>query len=172
MPNLDSRITFAERYYVALSGLHFESTDEWATLYNKYISDKSCGLPELLVLIHPSWYESLGIPDPRGGRNFPSADKNAQCRSIEFYGYPCPFIDPLIHVDHQFPYSKGGVTSHANAMYLCEEHNLSKSTDIHIINWENMDTTWVLSLLQIFTHEVERRTQRKFPKISKTIART
>lgn len=169
MPNFEERIHSAERYYKALSELHFESPEEWAGLFLEYISGDKYGLPELLVLIHPNWYSVLGISDPRGNRAFPSAGKNAECRSNEFYGYDCPFNDSPIHIDHEFPFSKGGVTNHANAMYLCEEHNLSKSTDIHIINWSDMDKKWIINLLQIFTHEVERLTQTKFHKYMDTV---
>lgn len=171
MLSLAKRISCAERYYSALSELHFESIDEWTELLNKYLSDEKYGLPEILVLIHPDWYQTIKIPDPRGNRSFATAEMSAKCRSHEFYGYECPFVNAPIHIDHQFPYSKGGVTNHANAMYLCKEHNLSKSTDIHIIDWEGMDKSWVDMLLQAFTHEVERRTHVKFPKFNKAIER-
>jgi len=172
MLNISERISYAERYYNALSALHFESVEEWTELFQKFTTDDSFGLPEILVLVHPNWYGTVKIPDPRGTRSFPAADKSAKCRSIEFYGYVCPFIDPPIHIDHLFPYSKGGVTNHANAMYLCEEHNLSKSTDIHTIDWEGIDRSWVTLLLQVFGHEIERKTQTKLGSFKKTIERT
>jgi len=171
MLNITARISYAERYYDALSTLHFESVQEWTDLFQKFTIDDKYGLPEILVLIHPNWYETIKIPDPRGTRNFPTADKSAKCRSIEFYGYQCPFINPSIHIDHLFPYSKGGVTNHANAMYLCEEHNLSKSTDIHTIDWEGMDRSWVMQVLQVFGHEIERKTQTKLGTFKKAIGR-
>jgi len=171
MHSFPERISYAERYYAALSSLHFESDQEWSQLLNQFTAEDKCGLPEFLVLIHPKWYLPLKISDPRGNRSFPSAEKTAKCRSIEFYGYACPFGNSPIQIDHQFPYSKGGVTNHANAMYLCEEHNLSKSTDIHIIDWEGMDKTWVSKLLETFTHEVGRRTQMKFQRFNKAIER-
>lgn len=171
MLSLTQRIACAERYYVALSDLHFESIDEWIELFSKYLSDEKYGLLEILVLIHPDWYQTMKIPDPRGNRSFATAGKSAKCRSIEFYGYECPFKNAPIHIDHQFPYSKGGVTNHANAMYLCEEHNLSKSTDIHLIDWEGMDKSWVNELLLAFTHEVERRTRTRFQRFNRAIER-
>lgn len=171
MLNLTKRISYAERYYGALSTLHFESINEWTDLYYKFVSDERYGLPEILVLIHPNWYAGINIPDPRGTRSFPTSDKSAKCRSIEFYGYECPFINPPIHIDHLFPYSKGGVTNHANAMYLCEEHNLSKSTDIHNIDWEGMDRSWVIQLLQVFGHEIERKKQIKLERFKKAVER-
>lgn len=171
MLNLGKRISCAERYYGALSSLHFESIEEWIDLYQKFVTNETYGLPEILVLIHPAWYVSIEIPDPRGTRDFPSAEKTAKCRSIEFYGYACPFINPSIQIDHLFPWSKGGVTNHANAMYLCKEHNLSKSTDIHTIDWEGMDRSWVIQLLQVFSHEIERKTQTKLERFKKAVER-
>ena len=173
MHDVTKRISCAERYYQALSTLHFESVEEWIDLYQKFVTNETYGLPEILVLIHPNWYEyeTIKIPDPRGSRSFPAAEKSARCRSIEFYGYSCPFINPPIHIDHLFPFSKGGATNHANALYLCEEHNLSKSTDIHTIDWEGMDRSWVMQLLEVFGHEIERKTQTKLEKFKKAIER-
>jgi hypothetical protein len=168
---LTSRISCAERYYKALSQFHFESRDEWMTSFNRIVQENQSGLPEMLAMIHPDWYPPLAIIDPRGPRNFPSAEKYAQCRSIEFYGYPCPFKNATIQIDHEFPHSKGGVTNHANAMYLCKEHNVSKFTDIHIISWENINISWVNKLLLTFTHEVSRHSQFKFPEFHKVIER-
>jgi hemolysin-activating ACP:hemolysin acyltransferase len=56
-------------------------------------------------------------------------------------------------------------------MYLCEEHNLSKSTDIHTIDWEGMDRSWVMQVLQVFGHEIERKTQTKLGSFKKAIGR-
>jgi len=158
MPEIDFnvRANLAARYYFAFSKLNFESADEWLKQLYLYLEDDHLGFPEMLTLIHPNWYPSIKLPDPRGSRSFPTADKYAECRSLEIYNYKCPFTKSTIQIDHQFPYSKGGVTNYANAMYLCSEHNLAKSTDIHFIDWVGMDKSWVIELMNKFIHQISR----------------
>ncbi len=164
----------AKRYYTELSLVHFESLVEWKNLLQKFIANDIYGIPELLVLIHPKWYEKdklIKIEDPRGPRQFSAIKSKLRCRGIEIYGYECPFVNPAIQIDHQFPYSKGGVTMHSNAMYLCAEHNLSKSIDIHLIDWENFNTAWVSLVLEKFVHEVSRQTNSQPLKFFKILNR-
>jgi hypothetical protein len=160
MPSIDfkERIECARRYYELFDTISFESSLEWSSTLQKLLMDDRSGLPELLVLIHPKWYEDaiIKIDDPRGNRLFPAAKSGVQCRSFEIYGYACNLRDQSIHIDHQFPYSKGGVTSHENAMYLCAEHNRSKSTNIHLIDWNGMGTKWVSVILDKLIHEISR----------------
>ena len=158
---LEQRSNCAKRYYDELSLINFESVTEWKDLLDKFIVNQVYGIPELLVLIHPKWYQDgvIRIEDPRGPRQFPATQSRVRCRSIEIYGYECPFVNSSIQIDHQFPYSKGGITIHDNAMYLCAEHNLSKSIDIHLIDWENFSTDWVSLVLDKLIHEASRQTK-------------
>ena len=171
---LEHRSNCAKRYYAELSLVHFDSLVEWKELLQKFVANQVYGVPELLVLIHPKWYEKeklIKIEDPRGPRQFPAAKSEIRCRGIEIYGYDCPFVNPTIQIDHQFPYSKGGVTIYSNAMYLCAEHNLSKSIDIHLMDWDNFSTDWVSLVLQKFVHEVSRQTNSPPLKFSKILDR-
>jgi hypothetical protein len=175
MLNIDfkERISYASRYYGLFGSVNFESSHEWIDTLQRLNSDESSGLPEMLVLIHPKWYEQeiIKIADPRGNRSFPSAKTGVLCRSQEIYGYECNFKDQPIHIDHQFPYSKGGITNYENAMYLCAEHNLSKSTDIHLIDWRSISTEWVSGILDKFVHEIKRESGASILKYSKVLNR-
>ena len=175
MLNIDfkERIDCAQRYYELFESINFESAHEWIKTLQKLNSDEHSGLPEILVLIHPKWYENeiIKIEDPRGNRSFPAAKAGVKCRSLERYGYECNFKDQPMHIDHQFPYSKGGITNHENAMFLCAEHNLSKSIDIHLIDWNGIGTKWVAGILDKFTHEINRDSKSLALKYSKLLNR-
>lgn len=134
-PPYNIRIDSAGRYYAFQEEI---KNLDWVEILLKVESDKSYGIPEVLVLLDPKYYQALGASDPRGERTFAPATSSAKCRAKEVWGYECPFQDSRIHVDHMFPQSKGGSTHLQNAMYLCGEHNMSKHTDIHLILWENM----------------------------------
>ena len=134
----------------------FES-ENWLDNLARIDESSIYGLPESLTLLDPTWFRSLDIDsrlkDPRGESTFKSANENAKCNSELFWDYNCPFVDSKVHVDHIFPFSRGGATHHLNATYLCEKHNFMKFTDIHILPWEmvlqNID--WVrLTLGNIF----------------------
>ena len=175
MLNIDfkQRIDCAQRYYELLASINFESPEEWVETLKRLNSDEHAGLPEILVLIHPKWYEEqiIKIEDPRGNRSFPAAKTGVKCRSHEIYGYECSFKELPIHIDHQFPYSKGGITNHENAMFLCAEHNLSKSIDIHLIDWHGIGTKWVTGILDKFIHEINRDSKSLNLKYSKALNR-
>lgn len=154
--NFEIRITSAERYHRFLAtGRNLT----WLTLFQECESNANFGLPELLVLIHPNWYDELQISkinDPRGNLAFPAASVNAKCRSIEIWGYECPYTVSNIHIDHTFPFSRGGSTKSDNAMYLCKEHNLSKSTDLHMIPWETFSTkNWIREELGLLINKAK-----------------
>jgi hypothetical protein len=172
--DFEARIEKARRYYELLNIIHFDSSEEWIHILQKLIEDNEAGLPELLVLIHPNWYENqiINIDDPRGNRSFPSAKNGVKCRSLEIYGYECFFKDQVIHIDHQFPYSKGGMTIHENAMYLCAEHNLSKSIDVHLIDWDSISTNWVSLILDKLIHEIRRDSKSLVLRYSKILDRS
>jgi len=131
----EQRLEYAHRYF---EFLNLYKNDSWIEKLSRIIEDEKMGIPEVLVLLHPQSYQEIGVSDPRGPSTFPSAQRNAKCRSSELWGYECPFEDTQIHVDHSFPRNRGGMTHAENAMYLCREHNLSKSTDIHLIPWEKI----------------------------------
>ena len=91
----------------------------WIEILLEIESSSSFGVPETLVLLDPSHYRELNAPDPRGERGFPSVSNSFKCRSLEIWGYECPFIETSIHVDHMFQHSKGGSTHSQFAMHLC-----------------------------------------------------
>ncbi len=154
------RIDSASRYYEYLSrveNLH------WIDILEEVDGNPGFGIPEALVLLHPRFYQEIGAKDPRGERSFPSAKTNSRCRSKDIWGYSCPVAEPNIHIDHMFPHSKGGSTHTLNAMYLCEEHNMSKHTDIHLVPWETLTLTnsWITNSLITLVNAASRTTSKK-----------
>lgn len=159
-PPFPVRINSAGRYY----SFHEEVKNlDWIELLLKVESEKSYGIPEVLVLLHPKFYSEIGATDPRGERTFAPATSSAKCRAKEVWGYECPFQDARIHVDHMFPQSKGGSTHLTNAMYLCDEHNMSKHTDIHLILWEKIPSQndWVTKSINHLLGFASRHTTEK-----------
>ena len=126
----------------------------WLEILEKVDESTVFGLPETLTLLDPRWFESLEIDpnskDPRGDLSFKSANTSAACNSELFWNYACPFQNSKVHVDHIFPFSRGGATHYSNATYLCEEHNYMKFTDIHILPWEMIlkNRDWILLTFQ------------------------
>jgi hypothetical protein len=156
----EKRLASAQRYYIFKNN---STNKNWIDIFFEIESSPTFGIPEVLVLLDPSYYSGLGSVDPRGGRTFPLAQKFSKCRSVEIWGYECPFQGKSVHIDHTFPHSKGGVTHFENAMYLCEEHNRAKSTDIHLIPWETMvkANSWIESALQILILSASRLSDKK-----------
>jgi hypothetical protein len=111
-------------------------------------SDKF-GIPELMVLLSPKrWYEELHLNistnDPRGNATFKANPEVARCHSEIFWGYDCPITNTKTHIDHIFPWSRGGMTHSSNSIYLCELHNSLKSSDIHVYPWEkSLGAIWI-----------------------------
>jgi hypothetical protein len=74
-------------------------------------------------LVHPDWYEDLeaeGSPNSvRGKRTFGDVTRDADCEAKFVWGYPCPFGDTRVQIDHLFPYSLGGPTVPGNGVWLC-----------------------------------------------------
>ena len=161
-----TRIPFEFRLEATLRFYKFqEKTLEmhWAETLNEIEQNPDFGIPEILVLLNPKHYKELGATDPRGERTFPKIPDGFPCRSIEIWGYECPFKSSNIHVDHMFPYSKGGVTHSQNAMHLCADHNLLKHSDIHWIPWENLPSRndWIISSLKVLFNFASRNTSEK-----------
>ena len=159
MNNIDFelRLNAATRYHNFLS-MHLES--DWISVFRNIENGKDVGLPEIMVLLHPRWHYELEFTansDPRGLNNFSPAGSNAKCRAVEVWGYECPYLSSPIHIDHTFPFARGGATKSDNAMYLCAEHNLSKSTDLHIIPWERLvGLSWIEIQLKLFLRMAQR----------------
>lgn len=145
---IKERLEAASRYYSFLSAIRNQS---WIDSFLEVEASSTFGIPELLVLLDPKYYSELDVSDPRGPRAFMTEKNIRKCRSQDLWGYTCPFMDVEVHIDHTFPRAKGGVTHPQNAMYLCGEHNRAKSTDIHMIPWENF-TQGNLWIKQSLTH--------------------
>jgi len=157
--NFDIRLESAFRYHSTLARALENS---WLELFFQLEADPKVGVPEVMTLVHPRWHSELGISqlaDPRGANSFNANFKNAKCRSEKIWGYICPYTDLNIHVDHSFPFARGGATTSENAMYLCSEHNLSKSTDIHLIPWEDLiNQNWIGLQLKSIMKMAQRHT--------------
>ena len=157
---LENRIEYASRYHSQLAR-HFHNS--WFDVYEEVLNSQDFGIPEAIVLLHPHWYQENGVnllSDPRGPSTFSGLKQNAKCRSYELWGYECPYLESSIHIDHTFPFSRGGVTQAENAMYLCREHNLSKSTDLHMIPWEALrGKSWIKQSLEATIKSAQSRTK-------------
>jgi hypothetical protein len=157
---LNQRLNSAHRYY---DFKHKSRDMHWVDSFLMVGASETFGIPEILVLLNPKNYSELQATDPRGGRAFPSAQSFSKCRSDALWGYQCPFQDARVHIDHTFPHSKGGVTSSQNAMYLCDEHNQSKHTDIHLIPWElfPLSNEWIVKSVEHLMLAASRITTEK-----------
>lgn len=163
---LPTRIPFELRVEATLRFYKFQEKSNgmiWLEILNEIEENRDFGIPEILVLLNPKHYKALGAIDPRGERTFPKIPSGFPCRSSEIWGYECPFKSSNIHVDHMFPYSKGGVTHFQNAMHLCADHNLLKHSDIHWIPWENFtaNNEWIIKSLKILLNYASRSTPAK-----------
>lgn len=154
---IESRIEYALRY------LRFDAltrAENWGNVAGLFLKNENCSLPELMVLIHPRHLSRFGLASTQvfGPDSFNAAKHEVACRSIEIWGYACPFTDAKIHIDHSFPRSRGGATHSLNAMYLCEEHNLPKSSDIHLFPWETLSSklSWVEPIIDKMSHAEKR----------------
>jgi len=156
------RISCAYRYHNFLSA---RLDSKWLQILDEIESNINFGLPEVMVLLHPKWHQELKISpsvDPRGQGQFSSASIRAKCRAEDLWGYKCPYDSAQIHIDHTFPFARGGATKDDNAMYLCKEHNLSKSTDLHSVPWEIFtEKIWIQDELKILTNMAQRLTTSK-----------
>lgn len=167
---IETRIGYAFRY------LKFDAEIkklDWRTGVEIFNSDDQFKLPELMALIHPRYQKSFGLDSREvyGPTTFSPAGQSAKCRAKEIWGYGCPFVGSKIHIDHSFPRSRGGATNSKNAMYLCDQHNIPKSSDVHLFPWENLpqQMDWVDQVLNIFVHEETRNSGRTmhFSKLKK-----
>lgn len=157
-PDFSKRVETAARYFT------FDALTEdcdWSQAAELFNSGKEYGAPESLVLISKRFKVKLGLDEfaYQGAQTFKSAADGAYCRSIDIWGYQCPYVDRAIHVDHSFPRSRGGATHSRNARYLCDHHNLMKSTDIHFYPWENLleNFEWVMAILNHLSHDNDIR---------------
>lgn len=162
----ETRILFQQRIDLAYRYFEFLSATNklgWIEKLELIDSRTDFGIPEVLSLLSPEHYDELKIEDPRGPRSFSGSSIFSKCRSIEIWGYSCPFNNQKVHVDHLFPQSKGGLTHHSNALHLCEFHNMSKFTDIHLIPWEKMpaNNEWIVIGLNRLLDGARRTTRSK-----------
>jgi hypothetical protein len=150
---------FEERIESAARYLQFDAITRglsWSEASELFNGRAEFALPELMVLIQPRFIEEFGFSTRSVlGGDFVSRTSNGQrCRAKEIWGYDCPFSNSIIHIDHSFPRSRGGATHPLNAMYLCDEHNLPKSDDIHMFIWEELPAKidWVNPILERLIH--------------------
>ena len=146
---IESRIVYAMRY------LKFDALTKdvnWGEAANLFLESADNCLPEIMVLIHPRFTSRLNLTSFQifGPDKFHSAKHVVRCRAKDIWGYECPFDGAKIHIDHSFPRSRGGATHSLNAMYLCDQHNLQKSSDVHLYPWEILPTKldWVDPIIE------------------------
>ena len=169
---IEKRIEYAIRYLTFDADTRDLTWGEVATQLNNC---EFFNLPELMVLIHPRFMQEFGLhPKNILGGDFTAGTATGQkCRSIDLWGYECPFTSAKIHIDHSFPRSRGGATHPLNAMYLCQEHNLPKSSDIHMYGWEDLPAKidWVNQILEKMIHANMRVSGEKihFSKLKKIL---
>jgi len=133
-----------------LDALFDLSNNDWYRLHDGYLAGR-LSLPEAVVLVHPDWVPGR-VSASRRRRAFSLRIPNGQeCESSKVWGYPCNIRSP-IQVDHSFPYSYGGPTTPSNALYLCEEHNKLKGSDIHLVNWNENNFPWLRSQIVEVQH--------------------
>jgi len=164
---LEKRISYAIRY------LQFDASTRdltWLEAIESFNSNADFKLPELMVLIHPRFMKAMDLDTKLllGGDFIPNVTNGQKCRSKEVWGYECPYINSKIHVDHSFPRSRGGATHPMNAMYLCDNHNLMKSSDVHMYPWENLELNleWIDATLEKI-RLTEKRKSGNYPDIPK-----
>ena len=164
---IERRISYAIRY------LQFDASTRdltWLESVNSFNSRGEFKLPELMVLIHPRFMKALDLDVKLllGGDFAPNAIDGQKCRSEEVWGYECPFVSSKIHIDHSFPRSRGGATHPMNAMYLCDNHNLMKSSDVHMYPWEKLELNleWINATLEKIRLS-EKRNSGNYPDIPK-----
>ena len=161
---LENRFESSFRY---LDYLEKAKNKDWIDAFHFLESMENFGLPEILALLNPKWYENLlilpKINDPRGATSFSSSPVKQPCASEKYWGYICPMTSEIIHTDHIFPWSRGGATHFQNATYLCDEHNKMKFTDIHTMPWEVVFEAkdWVRISLQLMIEQAKKITSEK-----------
>ena len=140
-----NRMERGEQYLLALERLQ---NRRWSEVFGEY-SERRLATPEVMVLVHPTFYEHLGA-DARqsiqGPRRFPhTADQRAKaCMAEQIWFSACPLENAEdVHSDHVFPYSLGGPTVAANQLFLCPVHNRAKAGDIHLFPWERGEPSWL-----------------------------
>ena len=120
-------------------------------MYERYLGNL-LSLPELMVLIHPKFYEDYCINnDPRGKRKFePEIFTSAtRCQSKLLWGYDCKVQYSIkFQSDHLWPYALGGATVSENKKILCEIHNSFKTSDIHLFPWEEGLPSWYSQIIE------------------------
>lgn len=144
--DLATRIAFGRAIILRRTriGSNWETCVQEATIDDDLISK--------LCLIHPEWYNPQikisGQYDPRGPRNFTTQPSGFQeCQSNQVWGYMCMLEKESIVADHLYPYAAGGATDSRNLVWLCGWHNRVKSSDIHLVDWDGIDLTWIDDLL-------------------------
>jgi hypothetical protein len=145
---LAARINACRSYLEALER-SFQSN--WLASHDLYTARK-LSLFDSFALAHPAHYEGLDTRGTvRGPRPFGEevAIGSLQCRSEQFWGYPCSQsgVQHLV-ADHFFPYSLGGPTVVSNKVYLCKLHNQMKSNDVHLYPWELGEPQWLSACLE------------------------
>lgn len=121
---------------------------------------------EKLALLHPLHIKELDLPSHQsvekiqesfqGPRRFSKPLGGNSCQSALLWGYDCELKGEL-QQDHLFPYSLGGPTFQTNRIFLCNYHNMVKSSDIHCYPWDSIDSwtePWLDSQIDRLNREI------------------
>lgn len=136
--DLVRRLQTSREYFAAVREAMHGSWHDWQSRY-----EQSASLPHRVVLVHPAWLSPNAMTPRRQSRTFalPAATYES-CASQLLWGYDCPF-EPVLHVDHLFPFAFGGPTTTSNGIYLCRDHNLAKGHDVHLHPWTPEYFAWL-----------------------------
>lgn len=150
LEEFERRFRCARRYHEYTSELEGVDVGTWLTYHDTATSQADLPLALSLIakdvvpLAARDWQRVLG------SRDFPYSPSpiNDRCWSRLVWGYECPRSGNL-HLDHHWPYSKGGPSLAENGIWLCAMHNRAKSDDIHLYGWtEDRWPSWVTMRLE------------------------
>ena len=148
--NVEAGRDYLKSLFVNLGG-------NWFDCYDQFTAGNLM-LPEQAVLIHPDWIPGLKTR-ARLKRSFSlKVPRGQECESRRIWGYKCSLSSP-IQVDHAFPYAYGGPTTPSNALFLCEEHNRLKGADVHMVQWQPANFSWLASQIAEVKHLLDRSGQ-------------
>ena len=120
-------------------------------------------LPKLLSMLALPFRNSMNIREGlwRRKNNFCNYSKISGGVSCRIYPNDC-LDNTIIHDDHHWPQSLGGIRHHTNQLDLCKHHNLAKRNDIRGYDWEPKKMPeWIIDVLNQMREDVKRNGRHK-----------
>ena len=154
-------------------GLQLFTTDE-RNYWRKWLDSLECAenahwdvsyLPELLSMLALPFRNSMNIREAvwRRTNNFCNYSKISS--GINCKIYPNDSLhNTIIHDDHFWPESLGGIRHHTNQLDLCRHHNEAKRNDIRGYDWEPKEMPeWIIFVLNQMRDDVMRNGRHNLP---------